>query len=447
MRGYQINPQLTPSRALRYAGLGDALAIPPSLQNIGSPYQQLTGAQLADLQSWAAGQLPGGVSDAVGFVGQYASLGVSAFNSLMTLAKSSSPQQAIGSVTPLIAAGLAALGASPVIGIAVLAGLSVLSGLLGSAPSVPSCTVALPQCPSSAPGNLPCGALVCMNVSQRPAGPQDPTWLTIDRFDWNKTTSAGTDSQYPFTWSIYQTPGGSSSFSGVWWAGLAFSNWWYRIGLELYALGDRSVAATDWADMQNRGAFGTAGTADALAQSLYLTPNATRLAALGPAGRDFIIAFDKAFIKLYAEPLINGYPPMPTDKIVSTIVGAWNLGRSNSATQQFNPPTTPSISGQWSAGVLGPQALFIEQFLLAGYLDGQRQYPGPTVNLGSVLDTSTAASNSGGSGSGAGSSVVPVLAATVAAGAAGVVAYHYLTGVAVGQVGKRAWGALTGLLK
>ena len=321
-------------------------------------YQQLPTDVQAEIAGWLGPQVAGGASQAAAYAQQFSDIGQQAFGVLQDLS-GKNYGKAIGDATPLIAVGLAVLGASPVVGVAVLAGVSLVGALANALfppPAPQQCSYAL--------------GYTCFHMGARAAGPKDPQWVTIEQFN-STATSAGNIS--------WETLSGYNFLGN--WGSQAFP-WWNLVGMELYALGDRSTAATDWAAVagSGKGFYSGYANADDAANKMYLKPNAYRLALLGDAGKSFLIAFDHAFIKMQ-EVAINGFSPLPTNILLGAVVDAWNTGYSTDRQYQFDPNTDIANVGAQDTS----SATFIEWVLGGGY--DQQRWPIPPINLGLKLSS------------------------------------------------------------
>lgn len=297
-------------------------------------------------------------------VSQLSTLGSAAFGVLGDLSRGNLGK-AVGDATPILAAALAATAANPLVGAAVLAGASILAAILPNLGRVQQCDYTVGD--------------VCFRTRARPAGPNDPDWITIDDFDPIQNGNGNAGSFGNASWTAVE---GTSLGIGGRWCDLAFPTWWHLVGLELYALGDRSIMALDWLNGTFTNPAGGGLAPDAMIQQYvhdyYLGPNAQLLSQLGDRGRQFLVAFDHAFVKLQ-EPQLNGFAPIPPGILVNAVTQAWNPGF-------VGPPflTLPK-SFAIDNGALGADhsksATFV-QWVLAGGLDQQAISTGIDLNMG-----------------------------------------------------------------
>lgn len=421
----------------RVFGLGDGAA--QQAQQLGqqygySLYQQYSPQAQAAMSGFLSNYVPGGLAAAQGYVAMLNNLGKSGLDAL-NAAAAKNPGAAIGDMTPIVAAILAAESANPIVGAAVLGGMSILSeivSLVSPPPTPQHCTYAIPPAPD------PGFPSVCVTASARPAGPQDPDWVTIDQFDTG-TVSRGGGGAGSLTW-VPSSNTNDNQLGGPW-ALQAFGvndgpwgSWWNNIGLELYALGDRTVAANDWA-------LGRQNPASD-AQTNYSGQAAilTTLTNLGPTGIGFLKAVDFAFIKA-SELLINGYAAPSPQLILQAVVQAWNAGYSSSSTYTFQPPQ------QLAYGLFST----FTEWVCAGGIDGQRIDPAPTINTGPSTifqNINPEIINQAGPGSTSTSSpaatAVGVTAAAAGVGALSIAAYAYTQGISFLDAWRRLKRAVTG---
>lgn len=340
-----------------------------------SLYQSLTQNTQATLTQCLTNYASNAGVNVAGAVGLMSNLGGAAFNSLQALG-AKNVGAAIGDATPLVAAALAASAADPLVGVAVIAGVGILSqiaSVLFPPPSPQQCAYTLPAAPGA--------PYVCFQSPTRPSGPSDPTWLTIEAFDTQ--IGSGSGSSGAASWTL-ANGASQQAFASSTWAEAAFISWWPLVGMELYALGDRSVAAIDWANSIKNSGFGGTKDPDQYVQDNYLTPNAYTLALLGDTGKKFLVAFDLAFIKLQ-EIQLNGFNPLPMHLLVDAIVSAWNLGYSPCQTGDASCSQAEKAQYQLTPNsAFGSGGTFIE-WVLDGLLnqpDNTRYYPGPIINIG-----------------------------------------------------------------
>ena len=283
-------------------------AIAGQYGSIVAPYEAMTANQAAQL----AGQLGDFGVTAPPQLQQ----GVTAVNNLLPAAqttiaalKAGNVNGVIADATPLIAAGLAFAGVGTVATAAVVGGLvafTEIASALGLFQPAP------PQSCTNVVGT------VCFTRT-RPWGTADPNWLTIERF--TSEADAGGDG-----WT--HTTGSDTKLM---WGECAFT-WWDDVGAELYALGDRSIAATNWLTNNNAGV--AAATFTPTPGPASGNPGAiAQWAQLGPVGKDFCRSFDLAWIKM-SEMYLNGYGAPDPGSFVSSFVAAWNT--LHSASQTFN---------------------------------------------------------------------------------------------------------------
>lgn len=357
---YQDSNALEHASALRLrSALGGALGFtpPPALSGGYSLYQALP----SPIQSQMTAYLSSYVDPAAAqrAVNQVANLGAAAFGTLQDLS-SGNYGKAIGDASPIIAAALAATAANPIVGAAVLAAASILSLIVPNLGKVQTCDYKVGD--------------VCFHQAARPSGPLDPDWVTIEAFDPIQGGNANSGQFGTVDVTRWEPMQGLALAPGGTWGALAFRSWWPLLGLELYALGDRSLPALDWA-----AAVGRTGqtSPDAYAQHYYLAPNSALLAQIGDKGRAFLIAFDHAFLKMQEIPL-NGFTPLQTPIVIEAIRQAWNGGYAGPPTFSF--PKSFAIDNGAPGADASKSGTFL-QWILAGGYDGQ-SILAVDVNLG-----------------------------------------------------------------
>lgn len=317
--------------------LGSPLSDAPGYQLGYTLYGQVEAQTQASILSYLTKTGGKTLSDAQGAVKAIANLGTVAAGALRAL-HAQSAGEAIGDITPLIAAGLSAASVNPLVGAAVLAGVG-LAEILADLFSVPA-----QQCDYTV-GN------VCFHSATHTYGPSDPNWIPIETFATAWKWKA-------ITWEL--TPNASKADSAVL---AAFGGWWEAVGLELYVLGDRSVAALDWAKSQQASGSDPDKVANAMAPSILAKAD-----AYGALGRKFLLAFDLAFVKLQEMP-VNGLAPIHPTMLIDSVVDAWN-GSHAGPPKQIAAGDTPA----------GQTPLFLELVLNGGY--DRQSIPPKQINTG-----------------------------------------------------------------
>jgi hypothetical protein len=385
---------------------------------VAGQYGQLLSAAnpYAGLATAQAQQLAAQLGDFGAVQGQIQQ-GVTAVNGLLPAAqttiaalKAGNPIGALTDATPLLAAGLAAAGVGTV-AVAAIAGAIVafteIASALGLFQPKP------PQTCTNVVGT------VCFTRA-RPWGTADPNWLTIEEY-----TSAADAGGSGWT-SVSGT-----SCTGSTWGECAFS-WWFLIGAELYALGDRSIAAANWA--LDYGGVGSSDAAAAAAATIGFSPAAVaQWSALGSVGADFCRTFDLAWVK-QSEMYLNGYGAPDPGSFLNAFVIAWNTMHSPSRIITFDGTGVTFIdailqgNAQTSIGGVAAQS---QRYVLAMpvHIGPPLAAAGPGAPMATSKKVAIAAGVVGG--------------ATVAA--AGVGTYAYYAGVSLPLLFGRAVGAVGGL--
>lgn len=318
--------------------LGSPLSDAPGYQAGYTLYGQVEAQTQASILNYLTKTGGKTLSDAQGAVKTIANLGTVAAGALRAL-HAQSAGEAIGDITPLIAAGLSAASVNPLVGAAVLAGVGlaeILADLFSTAAQQCDYTV----------GN------VCFHSASHTYGPSDPNWIPIEAFirGWSWKN---------IRWELTpNVPAGPNTAPNE-----AFLSWWQTIGLELYVLGDRSAPALDWAQGQRSSGSDPDQVAAGIAPSIL-----AQIDSFGALGRKFFLAFDLAFVKLQEMP-INGLAPIHPTTLIDSVIAAWNGSHAG-------PPKT--LSAQSTPA--GQTSLLLEQ-LLAGAYDRQ-SLPPVQINTG-----------------------------------------------------------------
>jgi hypothetical protein len=291
----QLNWQLDPPPRRR--GLGAAVSNP--LANL-TPQQQAQISQIAQL----SGIDPQTALGTINAINNYGAPVIGA----LTAVQNGNGQAAVTAAIPLVA-GAVSLIASPVAGAIVAAGLSggvaLLTQLGLFQQASETCSWKAPPTDSGSRG-------VCFTGSERPYGPLDPSWLTLDAF---ASTTRGTPN---LAWKdVYWTDGPNSQgwltdFIGTG-AGAGFSPG-QALGLELYALGDQGQVAA-WAN----NFYTWYGSGARPTNEIDNGP--WRLTT--PGLRAFGLAFDRAYCHSL-EYMLNGFAPVNAATLLQFVVQAWN---------------------------------------------------------------------------------------------------------------------------
>ena len=327
---------------------------------------------------------------------------------------------AITDATPLICAGLAATGVGTVAVAALAGGIAAFSAI-ASALGLNQQPPPLETCVWSA-GNI------CNNRA-RPWGPQDPSWVTIEAL----TASANANG----------IPGLSrlGSNNQQFW-GDALGMWWGAMGAELYALGDRSICAMNWATQQQE----SGNDLDTLVA--YQLRNVDQWSALGVTGKKFCMAFDVAWARM-SETFLNGYSAPDPSAFVTAFITAWNT---------IHPPSRTIVFD-------GTGGTFLDNVISGGgwtAVDGTSPVPqrlAPTIPVNIPLEfVDSGIIGPGFAGEGVPISFKPsttsgmsttkkaalAVGGTVVVGAVGAAIYGYVTGQGVGYLFGLAADAVTG---
>ena len=419
---------------------GNLGIVPPSggsqYAALVAPYQHMSPMQAAQLANQlgdfgvsAPPQLQQGV-DAVNNL-------LPAAQSTIAAIKSGNVNGAIADATPLIAAGLAATGVGTVAIAAIAGGLeafTAISSALGLFQPAP------PQTCNYIVGDV-CFSLV------RPYGPTDPAWLTIEQYT-SEADAGGAG------WEILK--GTASVAQSENWGERAFP-WWWAVGAELYALGDRSIAAMNWASTLNgadptinaEAVLGMVNGAPAPPGS-NMAAVAAEWATLGAVGWDFCRTFDLAWIKM-SEMYLNGYLAPSPEAFISSFIQAWNTVHSDS-TQVVFTSTSQTFLGQILGGMSPTN--------VGGTVTQQQRFnPTAPVNVGGVVVlhavggagklTSSSAANAvviGQRPMSLGKKIAIGAGITVGAAAVGVGAYSWWTEQSLSLLFGKATGAIGDLI-
>ena len=438
MRGYQINPQLTPQRArLRYAGLGDGLADFAALMQSAGPkftgawgsIQAQLSAEGADQASVAAAQIAlassfeqqiassfgGGVdadtaiANARSYVlaGQTVLGAVQNVSGLISAGGVGAAPQILQSFTGTLVGAAAAAGAfSAGVGAAIVGGIGLVLGVLQQAGVL----------------GTPSGTQVCPGVTCNPA----PDW----------TIPIGGDRSCTCVWGKPALPGTALWRSFPSKLNADDSKWW-------------SLGVGAWKGITVNGNVYSAFP-------IYWNLECEQAAPIAGWAGDFQRAFFQAWCANAAYNL-NGIKPPADWQVLAHVARMWNRAHAPGQGYDFQPADASALAYTTGGSVSCPatptpyiNVLVGNGVDSSGGLAGNLATSDPLwngsalhINTGPLLSVADLSSSS----APAASKAAPALAGAVAAGAAGVVVYHYLTGVAVGEVGKRAWGALTGLFK
>lgn len=339
-------------------GLGDVPG--DTAQSVANAYGSAAQAQAQSyiqttLQN--AGVPPGDIATATQ---AWSTLGPGAVSTMNALS-SGNALGTINGMIPLIGAGLVASGVGAPAAAVIVGGLELLEGVLeklGLFASSPQITCGWTI---SAPAFGGSQSFVCFNTppgasggSQRPYGPSDPHWLSMEQYQSGSGPS-------PATWQLIGVPPSwkwnqagavvepNPTPPGTTWAAVTWG-WWSTLALDLYSMGisypgsnidiqpGSQLAKTFFFDRINQNAFSSGYSSRGPGGS---TPaqEAANVAILNNL-QGFMKAYEQTLIRACEFPL-NDFAPIDLIGLLVAAQLAWNASHDPSVTYTFGDPKNP----------------------------------------------------------------------------------------------------------